>query len=194
MIPYGLSVRQFDHLSHVLTNLAVKCTPVYTEDEDGRQTLKTFNASVLPVKMPSPGTSPKVTKSPNNQELSRLEGLGLVARGSEEAGGVISFDSSLGGNEAAIESFILVDLFGAVGINNLLRDLPPSRNWHPRSDASVERDRELDSTLCFVVLTKDNLSLVTAGSIKNKITIDILRGAATPKGRPAVERTLYLGM
>ena len=117
-----------------------------------------------------------------------------MIRGDEDEGGLITFDASLGNDEAKIESFVMVDLFGSVGINNLLRELPPPRNhWHPTSHATIDRDSEIESTLDFVVLSKERTALVTAGSIKNKVTIDVLRSAATPQNKKPIEKTLYLG-
>ncbi|KZV59456.1 hypothetical protein PENSPDRAFT_695121 [Peniophora sp. CONT] len=106
-------------------------------------------------------------------ELFRLEGVNLVAHGRADEGGLITFNADLGDNEGKIEGFVLVDLFGLAGITNLVGALSTPRNhWHP--------------------IAREGTKLVTAGSIMNKITIDILRAAATPLGRKDVNQTLYL--
>lgn len=163
--------------------------------DKNRPKMLSFTASVLPNVLPDHTKYEDLPdgKAPLVSELSRLEALGLVARGRPEDGGLITFNADLGDDEGKIDNAILVDLFGTVPINNLVHALQPSRHWHPSAHATVDRDCELDSTLSFAVLTKEQTKLVTAGSVKNRISIDILRQAATPSGRKRVDQTLFLG-
>ncbi|KZV67298.1 hypothetical protein PENSPDRAFT_688206 [Peniophora sp. CONT] len=180
-IPYGLRcVRKFSPNSQAMLSFTATVLPSVLSGEFPRED--------------APADQIVHARAPQFGELSRLEGENLVVRGRADEGGLITFNADLGDDEGKIEGFVLVDLFGLAGITNLVGALPAPRNhWHPIARAREDRDSELDSTLDFVVLSKEGTKLVTAGSIKNKITIDILRSAATPSGRKNVNQTLYLG-